>query len=187
MTKVFISASMQDEEIINRIKDALQSIGIEVVPPLYKPKFTGFEDVKKMSIKETHPSYSPEKRYTEEKIKTRILESDIVFLILTPYSLTSDSLANINDEIVIAQNLNKPVYVFVERGTNINVNMKATAYFTFDRINMTELEDRINVVTKHADMIKKEEEKKQALIAAGVVVGIPLFIWLLKNMKKQPI
>ncbi|ODS36390.1 hypothetical protein BEH94_12080 [Candidatus Altiarchaeales archaeon WOR_SM1_SCG] len=163
MIKVFISASIQDKKIIDLIQNTLQNIGIETISPLYFPAAT---------------------QPIEEEIKNAIQTSDIIFLILTPYTLSPDSVGNINYEIGFAQSINKPVYVFVERGTNIDVNMKATAYFTFDRINMVELKERIKVVTEQADMIKMEEEKKQALIAAGIMVGVPLFIWLLKNMKK---
>lgn len=127
----------------------------------------------------------PEVGLVKEQIREQIAGTDCTLTIMTRRDKIEGRNAWkapdwVRDESVIANELGKPIAIFVEEGVEVGGILSENMYVTFNRQSITqETRDKINhYMWSLADKLReKENQKKLALILIGGAVGL-LLLWM---------
>lgn len=163
MVKIFIAHSKDDSWLINQIANWLSSINIDTY-------LARLEDPTPLPL--------------PVKILRAIKDSAAMFVFLTPNVADNKITRDIvNWEISQAYTLDKPVYVFREKGVEVPLMINyITVYHTYDPFNedsLNEMNDRLEQITY---AIKESEDKvKAAVTLAAFILGSFFFFGSLEK------
>lgn len=145
--KVFISASVRDEAIVEELKSTLQKYGITAT-----------------SINEM-----PLNINIEQYLRNQIIVSDCFLAII---GTNMGQSRNVDFEMGMAASLNKPIVPIVEEGAEIPKNIVNRGYILLDKNNPRLSYER---AAEYLSQLKLEQEKRNS-IGGLVLLGLGILL-----------
>jgi hypothetical protein len=144
LVQIFLAHSSKDEQLIRRIANALEAIGVY-----------GYIAEDK----------SPSPISPREKLEGEIAKSQALFVLLTRNLARSvKTISTVQWEITKAQDKKKPVYVFVEKRVRVPLMVSQTVdYREFDPLNEVSFVEAIGRMKNIAEELKIQEIENKAL------------------------